>query len=96
MQALQAPEACISDAHQRDRVRAFIVVMDGQMPKVEKKLLMFSHLALRLPLEKRVESDPGRMSANLRPGITGFLSLDRHRCCGLGRSYAASHGEPQT
>lgn len=32
MQALQAPEACISDVHQRDCVRAFIVVMDGQMP----------------------------------------------------------------
>lgn len=74
MQALQAPEACISGEHQRDRVRAFIVVMDGQMPNWEK-LLMFSHLALWLPLENCAESYPGRMFANHRPGIVSFLSL---------------------
>lgn len=49
MQALQTPEACISDVHQRDCVNAFIVVIDGQMPNWKK--LMFSHLALWLPLE---------------------------------------------
>lgn len=33
MQAVQAPEARIGDAHQRNCVKAFIVIMDGQMPK---------------------------------------------------------------
>lgn len=32
MQAVQAPEARISDAHQRNCVKAFIVIMDGQTP----------------------------------------------------------------
>lgn len=66
MQALQAPEACIRDVHQRGCIRAFIVVMDGHMPNW-KKLLIFSHLALWLPLENFVDSDPGR--------IISFLSL---------------------
>ena len=52
MQAVQAPEARISDAHQRNCVKAFIVIMDGQTPNwktldVFPSLFYFSLLKMR-------------------------------------------------
>lgn len=44
MQAIQAPEACISNAHQRNCVKAFIVIIDGQMPNWKNSLNVFPFL----------------------------------------------------
>ena len=71
MQAVQAPEARISDAHQRNCVKAFIVIMDGQTPNW-KTLDVFPSL-LFLPPDNEGPS-PGRMSAKQRPGLLESLA----------------------
>lgn len=71
MQAVKAHEARIIDALQRNCVKAFIVIMDGQTPEKKKRnLLMFSHPSFISPPTKNscVGPHPGRKSTNQRPG----------------------------
>lgn len=80
MQAVKAHEARIIDALQRNCVKAFIVIMDGQTPK--KKLLMFSHPSL--PPQKKIlcgttSRKKVHESATGLAEITDFLSVLRHR-----------------
>ena len=77
MQAVQAPEARISDVHQRNCAKAFIVIMDGQMPN-RKALDIFSSLFYSSLLKmmcgtesrKNVSGSVARLT-----GITAFLSF---------------------
>lgn len=77
MQAVQAPEARISDAHQRNCVKASIVVMDGQTPNwktldVFPSLFYFSLLNIMCGVKFRKNVSE---SVAMLTGITGFLSL---------------------
>lgn len=80
MQAVQAPEARISDAHQRNCVKAFIVIMDWQTPNwktldVFPSLFYFSLLKIMCGTKSRknVSESVARLTE-----ITGFLSLLNH------------------
>lgn len=84
MQAVKAHEARIIDALQRNCVKAFIVIIDGQTPKKKpKNLLMFSHPSFIFPHLKILCGTTSRKkvheSATGLAEITGFLSVLRHR-----------------
>lgn len=68
MQAGQAPEARISDAHQRNCVKAFIVIMDGQTPNwktldVFPSLFYFSLLKMMCGTKSRKNVSAGLLEA---------------------------------
>lgn len=87
MQAVQAPEARISDAHQRNCVKAFIVIMDGQTPNwktldVFPSLFYFSHLTMRDQVQEECPRSSGQAYWNhwlpfcfTPPSLTICLSL---------------------
>lgn len=84
MQAVKAHEARIIDALQRNCVKAFIVITDGQTPKKKKKkFLMFSHPSFIFPHLKISCGTTSRKkvleSAAGLAEITDFLSVLHHR-----------------
>lgn len=80
MQAVQAPEARTSDALQRNCVKDFMVIMDGQTPNwktldVFSSLFYFSLLKVMRGTESRKNVSE---SVARRTGITSFLSVLHH------------------